>query len=101
MLVGTDAGPAVVATERGLTPAGNGEPATAVSTPVVPSMVKAQACPGIASLLATYANWPVGSTVTQTGPIPAGNGEPATSVSAPVVPLMVYAETSEESEFAT
>jgi hypothetical protein len=49
---------------------------------------------------ATYANWPVGSTVTEKGFLPAGKGEPARGVSTPVVPLMLYAETPPPS-FAT
>ena len=55
----------------GVVPAGNGEPATAVSAPPLPIEYPETL---LLPSLATYANLPEGSTATAPGAVPAGKG---------------------------
>src|SRR5690242_15399228 len=79
-------------TDSGRTPAGNGEPETAVTAPVAASMAITETF--WLPWLATSRNLPLGSTAAPYGSkAPTRNGEPVIAVSAPLVESMADAQT--------
>src|SRR6202007_1727654 len=85
--VETAAAPVVVI-PAGPLPAANGEPLTAVSTPLVPSIANATTEPGLLSV--TYTNRPEASTAKCCAFGPALNGDPVIPVSPPLTWSIPY-----------
>ncbi len=91
--------PGLNATETGTDPVANGEPATAVSAPVV--WLTANTDTVSAEAFAVASSPPPGLNTADCGPDPVANGEPATAVNAPAVWLTENTDTSLPWTFAT
>src|SRR5258708_39499713 len=88
----------MVATDAGFVPAGNAEPVTGISVPVIGSIVKAETSPD--PWLATYTYWRETSTVADCGPMPADTTAPPVT-SLPVSGVMTRSVPLFEPSLAT
>src|ERR1700740_2279320 len=89
----------VVVIPAGPLPAANGEPLTAASTPLVPSIASATTEPGLL-LSVTYTNRPEASTAKCCAFGPALNGDPVIAVSPPLTWSIPYPYTVPDEELA-
>lgn len=80
-------------------PAGKGELAIGVSTPELDASMKPEIL--FETSLATYRNFPDGSTTTDAGPLATPNGDPGVVARAPVAELTSYADTLLDALFVT